>query len=536
MVKKYTKQDIENILARSEDIGYDIGTQTEQRLRAGASSDIDNITKYAPHKTSDQTPDDVLGLYTPETAQEKELSEAEEAAFKQTQYKEPDETAIREGTLTRFQSEIDALNKAAAAQKAELGRRLGIQSEEEVGSQRALLAGAGMLGQVSGAAEKSTLQTAQEERLQAGQSQIDTATQQAVSALMSEARRTADKEIAAKQAAYSGSPGALVDYLKNRQAKTETNISNIVQSALLKGVDLSKEDAVADLAATMGVKASDISNTYKYAKSSYDAQVAEKQRLEEKEAADLAKTQAETTETEAETVKKLAEAYKLRNPEDNLITVDGGIYNASTGTWIRSPREKNDEYIFDKDGNIFNKTKGVYATTGTVEAPGKAAQDTAGEDSIITNIDSLLEQGSGILEAVGPNVLARIGLGTLTGKTQSFIGSVEKIVSTLTLENLIAAKSRGATFGALSEKELGMLAAAATKIGTWKIEDKDGRTKGYNIDETSFKNELNVIRAFAEKAKMIKQGTGSTKTPQKQVNYQGQTYNVDAMGEMTLAE
>lgn len=95
----------------------------------------------------------------------------------------------------------------------------------------------------------------------------------------------------------------------------------------------------------------------------------------------------------------------------------------------------------------------------------------------------------------------------LTGESQQFIGAVNKIVSGLTLEELIEAKNRGATFGALSEGELRTLASAASQIGTWEIEDKDGKVIGYNIDEASMRRELQTIEDLTNRAIQNKQGT-----------------------------
>ena len=63
----------------------------------------------------------------------------------------------------------------------------------------------------------------------------------------------------------------------------------------------------------------------------------------------------------------------------------------------------------------------------------------------------------------------------------------------MTLDSLIKAKQNGATFGALSEGEMKVLASSATKIGTWVDKDKNGNVKGYNIGEQALKDELNNI-------------------------------------------
>jgi hypothetical protein len=94
----------------------------------------------------------------------------------------------------------------------------------------------------------------------------------------------------------------------------------------------------------------------------------------------------------------------------------------------------------------------------------------------------------------------------LTGAQQNFIGDVEQLRSELNLDTLINAKSQGATFGALSDNELKMLASAATKIGTWAMKDSDGNVTGYNTSESAFKKEVNKINNFAKLDYIIKGG------------------------------
>jgi hypothetical protein len=65
---------------------------------------------------------------------------------------------------------------------------------------------------------------------------------------------------------------------------------------------------------------------------------------------------------------------------------------------------------------------------------------------------------------------------------------------------------------------MNLLKAAASKIGTWTITDKNGKVIGYDIDPENFKKELNKLKASAEKLKeyaLLEQGlleSGSTST------------------------
>ena len=191
----------------------------------------------------------------------------------------------------------------------------------------------------------------------------------------------------------------------------------------------------------------------------------------------------------------------------------------------------------------------------------KSASTLAQNQTSINDVDQLLKGGAGFDTAVGTSILTRstgifgnlakiglglatgagagaaagapfagvgaipgsiggaiIGAGTalfgigkqaysqLSGAEQDFIGSVEQLRSNLNLDSLIDAKSRGATFGALSDQELKVLSNAATKIGQWAIKDSNGNVVGYNVSQGAFKKELEKINNFAKLDYIIKGG------------------------------
>lgn len=147
----------------------------------------------------------------------------------------------------------------------------------------------------------------------------------------------------------------------------------------------------------------------------------------------------------------------------------------------------------------------------------------------LTLIDAI-KNNDALRAVVGPNAFARgqipvplpLGLGfnipvskaRLTGEAQNFIGGIQKLVGGLTLDNLIAAKARGATFGALSDGELGILANSATAINNWAIKDKEGNVVGYNVSESAFNDELDTIKMLTQRA--LQQQQGSLFSPEEQ--------------------
>jgi hypothetical protein len=104
-----------------------------------------------------------------------------------------------------------------------------------------------------------------------------------------------------------------------------------------------------------------------------------------------------------------------------------------------------------------------------------------------------LKTHKGLDSAVGVVGLGRIAMPWTIGAKQDFIAGVERLVSGLSLESLIEAKSRGATFGALSDTEMRILASSATKIGSWKNVDKSGKVTGYKVGHQAMKDELDNI-------------------------------------------
>lgn len=167
-------------------------------------------------------------------------------------------------------------------------------------------------------------------------------------------------------------------------------------------------------------------------------------------------------------------------------------------------------------------------TKKEIEAEKAAMKTAKGQVQVlqdkITKIDYALEQ-PGLKYRVGPNKTERegmlvgipyiVGAGSsvpsmiseASGEGQRFAGAVHQIANKEFLDALIAAKAQGATFGALTDREGDALRASATAINDWEIKDKDGKGTGrWNIDEASFKNELNNIKELSQRSILNAQG------------------------------
>lgn len=108
----------------------------------------------------------------------------------------------------------------------------------------------------------------------------------------------------------------------------------------------------------------------------------------------------------------------------------------------------------------------------------------------------------GLNSAVGATPFGRIATIDVLGAKDDFIGSVQQLVSQETIDTLVNLKARGGTLGALSDQERIMLQNAATKIGGWAMTDPDTlKVTGYDIDESSFKEEIAVLLNLTVRAK-----------------------------------
>jgi predicted RNase H-related nuclease YkuK (DUF458 family) len=116
---------------------------------------------------------------------------------------------------------------------------------------------------------------------------------------------------------------------------------------------------------------------------------------------------------------------------------------------------------------------------------------------------------AGFNSRVGPTSLARstFAIKDAFGAGNAFAGIIHQLTDGETLENLVRIKSRGATFGALQEKELELLKNAATAINHWE-KKKDGVGRGvWDIDEKTFEKEFRKLYDYAVDAYEVAGGT-----------------------------
>jgi hypothetical protein len=197
---------------------------------------------------------------------------------------------------------------------------------------------------------------------------------------------------------------------------------------------------------------------------------------------------------------------------DELVDVDGleAVIDEEINSYVSLVR---DGRLTEKQAlDEVSKDKKTQLISALASTPTRAdtQADIMAKDKAKSSLD--LQAHPGLNSSVGPikGTRGTITFDRLTGQRQDFIAGVEQLLSGLSLESLIDAKSRGATFGALSNREMNILSSAATKIGTWRREDKRGNVTHYNVSEKKFKEELDSISKVFKRITERKVGAGES--------------------------
>ena len=246
----------------------------------------------------------------------------------------PSESDVYKSTIDQFQGEIDALTSLYAKKKSEITAQMGRTSEQQLGTQRALQAGAGMLGQVGGAGEKSRLQTAQAEALTGATGLIEAELQSKISGIRSGARTMAQGIYDKKVTDYRSGQKAILDNIANRTKVKTDAVSEQIKVALASGWDLSLPENAQQLVDSfyeggLSVSLKEIQDAYTLQKQEADVAGAEATAEAKKEAADLSYKEAQTAKLK----------YETENPDVNTKLDDSTgkllLINTDTGSIIK---------------------------------------------------------------------------------------------------------------------------------------------------------------------------------------------------------
>lgn len=326
-----------------------------------------------------------------------------------------------------------------------------------------------------------------------------------------------DLGVTAKQEAYNSAVAELDALTQSyNEAVDKNNRNPWFSQANLSGINRVAQEAYTKEASRLQAKVTLAANNLESAKS--DAQdlasrtyseLEANQQLDQKRLAYLAqKAEAEiAAQTEINRTEAEGEAYRYLSQYAQSVPQDSGLK-----TQVYDVGGMKILYTYDAQGNVTNKqVLGASGSGGTaMEQQAQSAQVNSLQTTIQT-IDTLLGDDaiSQVVNKDWKTKLLPLAWERMSFDAKNYIASVEQLISQNTLDTLINAKARGATFGALSDKETQMLRSAASKIGTWTMRDDNQNVLGYSIDANSFKTELNTLKTLANKALSAIQGDGT---------------------------
>ena len=177
-----------------------------------------------------------------------------------------------------------------------------------------------------------------------------------------------------------------------------------------------------------------------------------------------------------------------------------------------------------QDGQPYKLVNGVYKPITVEKTPAQIEAETLKKSEEYKNqllvqqdLNQRLDTINSVLDSnalslmVGPNFLSRRSIlnaaaySNFSGEADLIASKVKQITSQETLNALINAKAKGATFGALSEGELKILSDSATILNDATKTNSLGQTY-FDMSEAAFKEELNRFKTMAKKAFDISNG------------------------------
>jgi hypothetical protein len=154
-----------------------------------------------------------------------------------------------------------------------------------------------------------------------------------------------------------------------------------------------------------------------------------------------------------------------------------------------------------RDLDLYNKIQSAEVKTDVVERS-------------LSTLDNILKNQSGLQASVGSTILGRLPFGLSTkmgvgavgvkpvfGDKADFLADVSYVVNNLTFDKLKELKAGGATFGALSDKELKSIGDASSVLASMSIKNKEGQITGFKGTEKKAIEQIQLIQQKLQKEK-----------------------------------
>jgi len=131
-------------------------------------------------------------------------------------------------------------------------------------------------------------------------------------------------------------------------------------------------------------------------------------------------------------------------------------------------------------------------------------------DNSLTVVDRLLKNTSGLQASTGvvplglgqlPFEAGVMGVRTRFADKADFLADASFIVNNLTFDKLKELKAGGATFGALSDKELQAIGSASDVLASMSQKNKEGQITGFKGSEAKVEEQIKFIQSKLQKEK-----------------------------------
>ena len=163
-----------------------------------------------------------------------------------------DERTIREQTIQKFQSQIDALTNYYAEVKRQRQNAEFVQGQGRLGSDAAIQSRRGLLGSTFGGAMTNQLEDKNQQIQDSIAREIDAERSAAVQTLLRQATVEADAEIKAKTEAKRKGATEYIDFLKGAATRKEERINSAVANVLAQTEELD-DASMKSLAEQLGI-------------------------------------------------------------------------------------------------------------------------------------------------------------------------------------------------------------------------------------------------------------------------------------------
>jgi len=458
-------------VSKGNDVRQIQASQLETFKKAGF---IEGTTTPEP-TTTEPTVSQVYDINSYASPEDQALNDAysKYAEILNTQTATVDEEKIRQDTLARFQAEIDALDRLYTEKKAQEA----VAGQGRLGQEGAIEAKRGLLGSTFG-----TAQTAKVEGYNKSiQDAYDAELSAKKSAILTEARDDAQKEIEAKTQARLSGAKDYIDFLNGQATRKDERLNSTIQNLIGSSVEPNEED-YKTLAETLGTTVANLKTKYK--------ELYDKSLPEQKAVFTVAPGSSIFDPNTGEFLGTAPE-----KPSDNKpVTQEVGNsllqYDPTTNSWNVQYSEADKPnyqkigdvtYQVDAQGN-FTPVKLPVSTQANTQAITEAKQK-------ISVIDEILND---------PNLDAVVGvkgIGTLLPYAAKVKNKIDQLIGDLVLDE----RGRLKGSGAISDFETKIIKQAATALGR-NLSNEDFRTvlndvkeKFANVEKSSYLSQIEGI-------------------------------------------